>query len=299
MTHCQAGILELISPFSIYLELDANTAKTTQIIATLKRIASIADGSTIVMGIGAPVIASLDVTIPGLRPFQPLADPTGNEIVPATQAGLFLQIRGQGLDHILKIEKELLIVVTEAFKVVRRKQAFRFAGGRDLTGYEDGTENPKGEDAVAAASMAIGKPGLDGSSIAALQEWVHDLKFFRALDADEQDGIFGRRIMDNSEISDGPPAAHAKRTEQESFSPEAFILRRSMMWIDDDDEGIMFTSYSSEPRPFDVQMQRMVGMEDAIVDNLFKYSTPVSGAFYWCPPVRDNLIDLRALDGGQ
>lgn len=79
------------------------------------------------------------------------------------------------------------------------------------------------------------------------------------MDPDAQDEVFGRRIMDNSKIDDGPAAAHAKRTEQESFSPEAIILRRPMMRSNGEGEGMMFTSYSFSLRQF-----------------------------YWCLPVHDN-----------
>ena len=43
---------------------------------------------------------------------------------------------------------------------------------------EDGTENPKGEDAVAAAIVDGRGAGLDGSSYVAVQQWVHDLDRF-------------------------------------------------------------------------------------------------------------------------
>lgn len=299
MTNCQSGILSEITPFALYLELDANTEKTAQITTTLKRIATVIDGKKIIMGIGSPIATALCLEIPGLRTFTPFFDPSGKEIIPASQAGLFLQIRGQTINSVLATEKEILAKIEGSFTLIRRNEAFRFAGGRDLTGYEDGTENPEGDAVVAAVCMDLSKLEFDGSCILTLQKWVHDLNFFRAMDPDAQDEVFGRRIMDNSEIDDGPVAAHVKRTEQESFSPEAIILRRSMMWSNDESEGMMFTSYSSAPRPFDVQMQRMVGMEDGIVDNLFKYSCAISGAFYWCPPVHDNQIYLNVFDANH
>jgi putative iron-dependent peroxidase len=43
--------------------------------------------------------------------------------------------------------------------------------GRDLTGYEDGTENPKGKKAEKAAIVASGT-GFAGSSFVAVQRWT-------------------------------------------------------------------------------------------------------------------------------
>lgn len=44
--------------------------------------------------------------------------------------------------------------------------------GRELTGYEDGSENPKDDAAVKAAISK--QPGIAGSSFVAVQQWQHD-----------------------------------------------------------------------------------------------------------------------------
>jgi len=46
---------------------------------------------------------------------------------------------------------------------------------------------------------------------------------------------------------------------------------------------------------FEAQLKRMVGAEDGIIDALFKFTTPVSGAYFWCPPILDGRLDLRAI----
>jgi putative iron-dependent peroxidase len=42
-------------------------------------------------------------------------------------------------------------------------------------------------------------------------------------------------------------------------------------------------------------MKRMAGAEDRIVDALFTFTRPVTGAYFWCPPMRGKKLDLRAL----
>jgi putative iron-dependent peroxidase len=42
-------------------------------------------------------------------------------------------------------------------------------------------------------------------------------------------------------------------------------------------------------------MRRMVGEEDGLVDGLFRFSHPITGGYYWLPPLRDGRIDLSAL----
>jgi putative iron-dependent peroxidase len=43
-------------------------------------------------------------------------------------------------------------------------------------------------------------------------------------------------------------------------------------------------------------MRRMLGLEDGLVDALFGFSRPLTGAHFWCPPVREGRLDLRHLD---
>jgi len=186
----------------------------------------------------------------------------------------------------------------EGFRLEQVVDAFRYGDGKlglDLTGYEDGTENPTGDDAVVAAFVKDCAEDMDGSSFVAVQQWVHDLRAFSALPQMEQDHIIGRRKSDNSEIEDAPTSAHVKRTEQESFNPDAFVVRRSMPFAGTSGEGLMFVAFGKTLDAFEVQLRRMVGLEDGIPDALFRFSRAISGAYYWCPPVRDGRLDLSAV----
>ena len=131
--------------------------------------------------------------------------------------------------------------------------------GRDLSGYEDGTENPDGDDAVKAAITQGGGAGIDGSSFVGVQKWVHDLDYFQSLSQDDRDNIFGRHMSDNEEFDEAPESAHVKRTAQESFDPEAFVVRRSMPWADETGEGLVFVSFGKSFNAFEAQLRRMTG----------------------------------------
>jgi putative iron-dependent peroxidase len=172
---------------------------------------------------------------------------------------------------------------------------FFYGDGRDLSGYVDGTENPQGDDAVEAALVDGAGAGLDGGSFVAAQQWVHDLSHLKAMPQPEQDDIIGRRLSDNEEFDAAPPSAHVKRTAQESFDPEAFIVRRSLPWADASGEGLMFVAFGRTLDAYEVQMRRMVGEEDGIIDGLFRFSRPLSGSYFWCPPVSGGKLDLSAI----
>jgi len=137
--------------------------------------------------------------------------------------------------------------------------------------------------------------GLVGGSFAALQQWQHDWDAFERMVPAAQDAMIGRRRSDNEELGDAPESAHVKRTAQESFTPEAFVLRRSMPWAEGMRSGLMFAAFGCSFDAFEAQLRRMAGLEDGVVDALFQMSRPVTGAYVWCPPLRDGRLDLRAV----
>lgn len=266
--------------------------------AALQRLAQAADGQAIVVGVGPSLVAALGASVPGLREFLHLS---GNGVsVPSTPLQLWCWLRGDDLGFLLHAMRKLGKLLAPAFRTGHVLDAFRHAlgesgHGKDLTGYEDGTENPKGEDAVQAAIVQGQGPGLDGSSYLAVQQWVHDFDAFEALASEEQDHHFGRRRSDNEEIEDSPAWSHVKRTAQESFDPPAFMLRRSMPWLLSTQAGLMFVAFGRSHDAFEAQLRRMAGEEDGVVDAMFRISRPVNGAYLWCPPVRDARLDLRRL----
>ena len=48
-------------------------------------------------------------------------------------------------------------------------------------------------------------------------------------------------------------------------------------------------------RAFEVQLRRMVGLDDGVTDALFRFTRPVTGCAFWCPPVKKGKLDLSAV----
>ncbi len=110
-----------------------------------------------------------------------------------------------------------------------------------------------------------------------------------------QDLTIGRRRTSNEEIDDAPPSAHVKRTAQERFTPQAFVVRRSMPWAEGNVGGLVFVAFAASFDPFEAQLRRMLGLDDGVVDALFGFTRPESGAYYWCPAMAGGRLDLRPL----
>jgi len=245
-----------------------------------------------VVGLGEPLLRALRRKIPGLRTFPALSGAAAP--VPSTQQALWVFLCGDDRSTIFERSQALLRLTGDILALEDAMDTFKYADDRDLTGYLDGTANPKGEEGIAAALVASGQ-GLAGSSFVAVQRWVHDLRSFQAYPQAERDAIIGRRQDTNDEIEDAPESAHVKRSEQESYDPPAFMMRRSMPWATARELGLEFIAYGSSLDAFERMMRRMAGLDDGIVDALFKFSRPVTGGYYWCPPVAAGRLDLRAL----
>ncbi|WP_176511130.1 Dyp-type peroxidase [Pseudomonas faucium] len=250
------------------------------------------DGQRLIVGIGAPLVKALGREVPGLRAFPQLDAAVEN---PSTQHALWLWLRGEERGDLLLQAQALEQALAPALRLADSVDGFLHRGGHDLTGYEDGTENPVDADAVEAAILTDAQPGLAGSSFAAFQLWKHDLEYFKSLPQADQDNIIGRRLSDNEELDDAPESAHVKRTAQESFEPEAFMVRRSVAWADSRGAGLAFVALGHSLEAFEVQLRRMSGLEDGIIDGLYRFSRPLTGGYYWCPPMAEAGLDLSLL----
>ncbi len=291
MPDCQPAILQAIPPLARYLCY--TLLPQTDPRAALRALKGAADGEHTLAGLGLSLVTALGRSIGELRTFPEFS---GRGIdVPSTPAALLLWLRGSDRGELVHRHRGLDGLLAGAFRCTQVIDAFTYDGRarRDLTGYEDGTENPKGRKAVAAAISS--RRGIAGSSFLAIQQWEHDLPRFDSMTPRQQDHCFGRRRSDNEELDNAPASAHVKRTAQENFEPEAFVVRRSMPWAEGGRCGLVFTAFGASFDAFEAQLKRMTGEDDGITDALFRFTRPLTGAYFWCPPVKGGRLDLSAL----
>ncbi len=291
MDTAQPGILAPVPKAARYISYTLEPGADP--VPALKALAASAGGADLVVGLGPSLVAALDGAIAGLHDF-PSYSSKGVDI-PATPAALWCWLRGEDHGVLLHRSRELSDRLAPAFAVEQVIDSFMYRDSRDLSGYVDGTENPQGEEAVTAGIVQGQGAGMDGSSFVAVQQWWHELDAFETLPEAEQDNVFGRHRADNEEFDEAPESAHVKRAAQESFSPEAFMVRRSMPWADGLSAGLVFVAFGRSLDAFEAVLRRMTGQEDGILDGLFRFTRPVSGAYYWCPPVKDGQLDLSRL----
>jgi putative iron-dependent peroxidase len=286
----QPGILLPIPPLARYLTFSLRPGVNPR--GALRKLSALADGERVVAGIGESLVLSLAGRVEGLRAFPTLTG-AGFDI-PSTPSALWIWARGGDRGELFHRSRLIERALGPAFQLERALDAFRHDGGRDLTGYEDGTENPKGGKARKAALVAP-PSALAGSSFVAVQLWEHQFERFESMSPLRRDAVFGRRRSNNEEIASAPLSAHVKRTAQESFDPEAFVVRRSMPWAEATRAGLVFVAFGASLDSFEAQLRRMAGLEDGITDALFKFTRPLTGAYFWCPALKRGRLDLAPL----
>ncbi len=291
MTTPQPGILPSIPARGRYLRFEMRPGGDPA--APLEALAKRPWDERVVLGVGPSVVAKLGGRVPGLHALLPIDKALVD--VPSTPSAIWCWLRGDDPGSVLLLGREMAKLLDPGFVVVEETDAFRHREGRDLTGYVDGTENPPADRAADVALVSDQGRGIDGGSFVAVQRWVHDLGVFASFGPEEGDLVMGRRLADDVELEDAPATSHVKRTAQESFEPEAFLLRRSMPWSNGEELGLYFVAFGRTLDAFEVQLARMVGSDDGVVDALFRFSRPVTSAAFFCPPLAGGHLDLSAI----
>jgi putative iron-dependent peroxidase len=290
MLPMQRGIIDEVSSLSRYLNFKlTNKANIHECLWSMKKII---DGSSAVLGLSHSLVSEY-AQIDGLRK-APEIENAGIS-VPSSDVDLWVWLREEDRGKIFHLSRTLVRALAPAFKLSLVDDGFRYLDGHDLTGFKDGTENPKGDDAIEAAFIQDKVKGLYGSTFVAVQKWKSDFDWLEGQSLQHKESIIGRSLEDDREFENNKPFAHVKRTAQESFDPEAFIVRRSMPWVKGMEGGLMFVSFSKTLDAFEVQLNRMCGLEDGITDGLFEFTKPITSAYFWCPPFRIGELDLSLL----
>ena len=223
---------------------------------------------------------------PGMRDFKTVAGARGFH-APGSQRDLFIWLQGDVRDELFATALAWRDALAPVAELAADNQGFLFRDSRDLTGFVDGSGNPKG-DARAAAAL-IGEGPHAGGSFVFAQRWVHNLRAFGALPVADQERVIGRTKPDSVEFTPDimPSDAHVARTDL----PGTKIYRRSTPVGGVRDAGLFFLAFSADLKRYRILLDSMFGLAgDRRTDRLLNYTTPTSGGYYYAPPA----TDLRA-----
>lgn len=244
----------------------------------------------LVVGFGEQLWRELGTGSPPaeLRQFRGVDGPDGRR-APATPHDLWIWIHGDRRDEGFARALHVHRTLSEAVSLALEERGFTFRDSRDLTGFVNGSANPKGEKRQEAALVPEGEPGA-GGSVVLTQRWIHDLDAFYSLPESEQEAVIGRTKPDSIELTGDalPPDSHMSRADLAVNGVAQKIYRRSAPIGGVAEHGLYFLAFSRDPARFEAILRSMFGVSgDGIHDRLVEYSRPRTGAFYFAPSLED------------
>ena len=286
----QPGIFGLGTRAHHHLQFDRIGDEQLLLDATrrIRQAAGSVVGVNMVVGFGPDLMATIapDHTPADLASFESIEGADGYTI-PAEQHDLWLWLHGPAQDGPLDVARSATIELTGIASLVAEQQSFVYRSSLDLTGFEDGTENPPIDEALEIATVPPGQPGA-GGSIVLVQRWVHDLGSFEALDVADRESVIGRTLAESVELDESvrPPGSHVSRVVIEDDEGEELqVFRRSTAFGGVQENGLLFVAFSADVARLQRMLDRMAGVEDGIRDELTNFSVAEGSAWYFAPPI--------------
>jgi len=221
-----------------------------------------------------------------LHPFREIR--AEGRVASATPGDLLFHIRANRMDLCFELETEIMGRLGAAVSPVDEVQGFRYFDSRDLIGFVDGTENPKGQAAVDAVLIGDEDPTFASGSYVIVQKYLHDLVGWDAVPTEQQERIVGRTKLNDIELDDSvkPTYAHNALTTIVEDGKEIKILRDNMPFghAAQGEFGTYFIGYSRSPRTIEKMLQNMfVGNPPGNYDRLLDFSRAVTGNLFFVP----------------
>ncbi len=221
-----------------------------------------------------------------LRTFREIL--AGERRAPSTPGDLLFHIRAQRMDLCFELATQIMARLGSAVFPVDEVHGFRYFDSRDLIGFVDGTENPKGQAAIVATLIGDEDLSFAGGSYVIVQKYLHNLTGWNALPTEEQERIVGRTKLSDIELDDSvkPTFAHNALTKITKDGQEIKILRDNMPFgqAAQGEFGTYFIGYSRSPRTIEQVLQNMfIGNPPGNYDRLLDFSRAVTGNLFFVP----------------
>ena len=176
-------------------------------------------GLACVMGIGSDAWDRLfgDPRPAELHPFQEIR--AGSRHAVSTPGDLLFHIRAKRMDLCFELATQIMTRLGDAVTAVDEVHGFRYFDDRDLLGFVDGTENPRGQEVIDAAIIGEEDAAFAGGSYVIVQKYLHDMDGWNALPTEAQERIVGRTKLSDIELDEldkadiGAQCAHLDHRE--------------------------------------------------------------------------------------
>jgi porphyrinogen peroxidase len=231
-----------------------------------------------------------------LHPFREIR--AGARHAVSTPGDLLFHIRAKRMDLCFELATQFMARIGNAVSSVDEVQGFRYFDDRDLLGFVDGTENPRGAAVTEAVLIGDEDPVFAGGSYVIVQKYLHDVGAWNALSTEAQERIIGRTKLSDIELDDSvkPTSAHNALTTIVENGKEIKILRDNMPFGQPGhgEFGTYFIGYSRSPRTIEQMLDNMfIGRPPGNYDRILDFSRAVTGNLFFVPSATflENVAD--------
>ncbi len=220
-----------------------------------------------------------------LKPFPAMSH--GGYDMPGVPYDILVQVRSDRVDvnHLMGLQ--IAALFANSVDLVDQLKGFRYLDGRDLTGFVDGTKNPRGMKKHKVALVGDEDSDFSGGSYIHIQRYRHNLRRWDNLDVLEQEKVIGRTKIKNQEFAESkkPPTCHIKRADLVDDNGQPMeILRQSMPYGHLKLQGLFFMSCCKTPEYFEKILRSMIkGDEQGHCDALLNFTEAETGAAFFAP----------------
>jgi putative iron-dependent peroxidase len=206
----------------------------------------------------------------------------------ATPGDFLFHIRAKHMDLCFELATQIMARIGNAVVAVDEVHGFKNFDDRDLVGFVDGTENPRGQKVAEAALVGDEDAAFAGGSYVMVQKYLHDMNGWNALSTEAQEKIIGRKKLSDIELdaSAKPTCSHSSLTTIEENGKEMKILRDNMPFGNaaQGEFGTYFIGYCRTPRTLEQMLENMfVGRPPGNYDRLLDFSRAVTGNLFFAP----------------
>lgn len=234
-----------------------------------------------------------DALYPELRPieFLPFSPLLIDDLaMPAVPYDVLLKIRADRYDVLHLAIQQCYLQLMPHLELVEQTHCFRFMDGRDLTGFIDQPQPPRGRKKRELALVSeASQPELAQGSYLYYQRYRLDLNRWQQLTQQQQEIIIGQRKLDGQQL---PMAqlneqSHAvKAAVTDAFGEFCPLVFQNMPFGQLKTQGLVILACSAEPTAYLSWLHRRLG--DAGGQNydlLLDYVQADSGAAFFAPSI--------------
>jgi len=221
-----------------------------------------------------------------LHPFREIR--AGARHAVSTPGDLLFHIRAKRMDLCFELATQIMARLGDAVTTVDEVQGFRYFDDRDLLGFVDGTENPRGQAVIEAVLIGDEDAAFAGGSYVIVQKYLHDLEGWNKLPTEAQERIIGRTKLSDIELDDSvkPASAHNALNTIVENGKEIKILRDNMPFGRPgySEFGTYYIGYSRSPHTIEKMLENMfVGQPPGNYDRILDFSRAVTGNLFFVP----------------